>query len=44
MSFCWLASFFQYLKDAIEQIVSFFESSTAVGQTVVLETAAALQV
>ncbi|XP_008465914.2 uncharacterized protein LOC103503494 isoform X1 [Cucumis melo] len=32
-----------YLKDAIEQIMNFFESSTALGQTVALETAAALQ-
>ncbi|XP_023553987.1 uncharacterized protein LOC111811402 [Cucurbita pepo subsp. pepo] len=32
-----------YLKDVIEQILSFFESSATVGQTVALETAAALQ-
>ncbi|VVA93348.1 unnamed protein product [Arabis nemorensis] len=32
-----------YLKDAIDGIVNFFESSTAVSQTIALETAAAVQ-
>lgn len=34
----------QYLKDSIDGIVNFFESSTAVSQTIALETAAAVQV
>lgn len=34
----------QYLKDSVDQIVNFFESSAAVTQTVALETAAAVQV
>jgi vacuolar protein sorting-associated protein 13A/C len=33
-----------YLKDSIDGIVNFFESSTAVSQTIALETAAAVQV
>ncbi|XP_057978559.1 uncharacterized protein LOC131164992 isoform X2 [Malania oleifera] len=33
-----------YLKDSIDQIVNFFESNTAVSQTIALETAAAVQV
>lgn len=37
-------SFGQYLKDSIDQIVKFFESNTAVSQTIALETAAAVQV
>ncbi|XP_068305501.1 uncharacterized protein [Pyrus communis] len=32
-----------YLKDAIDQIIKFFRSSTAVSQTIALETAAAVQ-
>ncbi|KAE8055526.1 hypothetical protein FH972_012359 [Carpinus fangiana] len=32
-----------YLKDSIEQIINFFESNTAVSQTIALETAAAVQ-
>lgn len=34
----------QYLKDSVDQIVNFFESSAAVTQAVALETAAAVQV
>lgn len=34
----------QYLKDSIDQIVGFFKSSTAISQTIALETAAAMQV
>lgn len=37
-------SFVQYLKDSLDQIIQFFESNTAVSQTVALETAAAVQV
>ncbi|KAH9720888.1 PH domain-containing protein [Citrus sinensis] len=33
-----------YLKDSIDEIVKFFESNTAVSQTIALETAAAVQV
>jgi vacuolar protein sorting-associated protein 13A/C len=36
--------FFQYLKDSIDGIINFFESSKAVSQTIALETAAAVQV
>jgi len=36
--------FEQYMKDSIDQIVKFFESNTAVSQTIALETAAAVQV
>lgn len=36
--------FGQYMKDSIDQIVKFFESNTAVSQTIALETAAAVQV
>lgn len=36
--------FGQYIKDSIDQIVKFFESNTAVSQTIALETAAAVQV
>lgn len=36
--------FDQYLKDSIDEIVKFFESNTAVSQTIALETAAAVQV
>ena len=36
--------FGQYLKDSIDQIIKFFKSSTAVSQTIALETAAAVQV
>lgn len=32
------------MKDSIDQIVKFFESNTAVSQTIALETAAAVQV
>ncbi|KAL2987622.1 hypothetical protein AAZX31_11G038900 [Glycine max] len=32
-----------YMKDSIDQIVKFFESNTAVSQTIALETAAAVQ-
>jgi hypothetical protein len=32
------------MKDSIDQIVKFFESDTAVSQTIALETAAAVQV
>lgn len=32
-----------YLKDSIDQIINFFESNTAVSQTIALETAAAVQ-
>ncbi|XP_065619172.1 uncharacterized protein LOC112023786 [Quercus suber] len=32
-----------YLKDSIDQIINFFKSSTAVSQTIALETAAAVQ-
>ncbi|KAK7307747.1 hypothetical protein VNO77_41077 [Canavalia gladiata] len=32
-----------YIKDSIDQIVKFFESNTAVSQTIALETAAAVQ-
>lgn len=39
----WLC-FFQYLKDSIDGIINFFESSNAVSQTIALETAAAVQV
>ena len=34
----------QYIKDAIDQIMKFFQSSTAVSQTLALEAAAAVQV
>jgi len=37
-------AFEQYMKESIDQIVKFFESDTAVSQTIVLETAAAVQV
>jgi hypothetical protein len=43
-SFTDYKSFGQYLKDSIEQIINFFESNTAVSQTIALETAAAVQV
>lgn len=36
--------FWQYMKDAIDQIIKFFQSSTAVSQTLALEAAAAVQV
>ncbi|KAJ7944655.1 pleckstrin-likey (PH) domain-containing protein [Quillaja saponaria] len=32
-----------YLKDTVDQIINFFESNTAVSQTIALETAAAMQ-
>lgn len=32
------------MKDSIDQILKFFESNTAVSQTIALETAAAVQV
>lgn len=51
MLLCLCFSFFndesflaQYLKDSIDQIVGFFKSSTAISQTIALETAAAMQV
>lgn len=34
----------QYLKDAIHEIIKFFESNHSVSQTIALETAAAVQV
>lgn len=37
-------SFDQYLKDSIDEMINFFESNTAVSQTIALETAAAVQV
>lgn len=37
-------AFEQYMKESIDQIVKFFKSDTAVSQTIVLETAAAVQV
>jgi len=43
-SFADYKSFGQYLKDSVEQIIKFFESNTAVSQTIALETAAAVQV
>lgn len=34
----------QYLKDSIDQIIDFFQSSATVSQTLVQETASAVQV
>lgn len=39
-----MASVLQYLKDSIDQIISFFKSNTTVTQNLALETAAAVQV